>query len=65
MGTLKRIKRDPATVHWVTKFQNLLTNSKTEQSSYDFKQGFMVLSPNPEFDRALLQKILETCSNQI
>src|SRR5471030_404946 len=41
---------DPAKVHWVTKLQNLLTNSKTEQPAYDFKQGFLELSNKPTFD---------------
>lgn len=53
---------DPAKVHWVTKLQNLLTNSKTEQPAYDFKQGFLELSNNPAFDEGSLDKILETCS---
>lgn len=29
---------------WVTEIRNLLTNSRTEQPSYDFKQGFFNLS---------------------
>lgn len=53
---------DPAKVHWVTKLQNLLTNSKTEQAAYDFKQGFMTLSAPPQFDEGSFDKILETCS---
>lgn len=51
---------DPAQVHWVTKLQNLLTNSKTEQAAYDFKQGFLELSNNPKFDEDSFTKILET-----
>ncbi len=53
---------DPAKVHWVTKLQNLLTNSKTEQSAYDFKQGFLELSENPKFDEMSFDKIMETCA---
>lgn len=53
---------DPAKVHWVTKFQNLLTNSRTEQAAYDFKQGFFALSPNPSFDDGSFDKIMETCA---
>lgn len=53
---------DPAKVHWVTKFQNLLTNSKTEQAAYDFKQGFYTLSPSPSFDAGSFDKIMETCA---
>ena len=50
---------DPAKVHWVTKLQNLLTNSKTEQAAFDFKQGFLELSDNPKFDDGSFDKILE------
>lgn len=53
---------DPAKVHWVTKFQNLLTNSLTEQAAYDFKQGFYTLSKNPSFDEGSFDKIMETCA---
>lgn len=53
---------DPAKVHWVTKLQNLLMNSKTEQPAYDFKQGFIELSDNPRFDERSFDKILETCA---
>lgn len=53
---------DPAQVHWVTKLQNLLTNSKIEQSAYDFKQGFLTLSNNPTFDNQSFEKILKTCA---
>ena len=44
---------DPAKVHWITKFQNLLTNSRTEQAAYDFNQGFYTLNQQPSFDEAL------------
>lgn len=54
---------DPAKVHWVTKFQNLLTNSITEQAAYDFKQGFYTLNPKkPSFDEDSFNKIMETCA---
>lgn len=53
---------DPAKVHWVTKFQNLLTNSVTEQAAYDFKQGFYTLNPSPSFDERSFEKIMETCA---
>lgn len=53
---------DPAKVHWVTKLQNLLTNSKTEQAAFDFKQGFLELSKKPSFDEKSFDKILETCT---
>ena len=53
---------DPAKVHWVTKFQNLLTNSRTEQAAYDFKQGFYTLDAKPSFDTGSFNKIMETCA---
>ena len=53
---------DPAKVHWVTKFQNLLTNSMTEQAAYDFKQGFYNLKQHPVFDEGSFDKIMETCA---
>lgn len=53
---------DPAKVHWITKFQNLLTNSITEQAAYDFKQGFYTLSQPPSFDEGSFDKIMETCA---
>ncbi|MDQ4628365.1 DUF262 domain-containing protein [Janthinobacterium lividum] len=53
---------DPAKVHWVTKLQNLLTNSKTEQPAYDFKQGLLELSNKPTFDEGSFDKVMETCA---
>lgn len=52
---------DPSKVHWVSRLQNLLMNSKTEQSAYDFKQGFMTLDAAPVFDEDSFEKILKTC----
>lgn len=46
---------------WVTEIRNLLTNSRTEQPSYDFKQGFFNLSGKNEFDDECLKGILQTC----
>ncbi|HGM5860959.1 DUF262 domain-containing protein [Serratia marcescens] len=54
---------DPGKVHWITKFQNLLTNSVTEQAAYDFKQGFYTLNPEPSFDEESFDKIMETCAS--
>lgn len=52
---------DPATVHWITQLQNLLSQSYTEQSSYDFKQGFTRLDASKSFDESNFEKILQTC----
>lgn len=53
--------QDPAQVHWVTQLQNLLSQSYTEQSSYDFKQGFTLLDKSNAFDDDSFEKILKTC----
>ncbi|EKK5413906.1 DUF262 domain-containing protein [Enterobacter hormaechei] len=46
---------------WITEIRNLLTNSRTEQPSYDFKQGFFNLSGKHDFDDGCLKGILQTC----
>ena len=51
---------DPAKILWITQLQNLLSQSYTEQSSYDFKQGFLTLSDDPKFDEDAFEKILKT-----
>ncbi|WP_448538186.1 AlbA family DNA-binding domain-containing protein [Sphingobium yanoikuyae] len=38
----------------------MLSQSYTEQSSYDFKQGFLTLSDDPKFDDGSFEKILKT-----
>lgn len=53
---------DPALVHWITQLQNLLSQSYTEQSAYDFKQGFLRLDGSFEFDQENFDKILKTCA---
>lgn len=52
---------DPSRVIWVTRLQNLLTQSYTEQSAYDFKQGFLRLDSKASFDEDSFIKILKTC----
>ncbi|WP_081284641.1 DUF262 domain-containing protein [Chromobacterium subtsugae] len=53
---------DPIESHWESKLNNLLTQSKTEQASYDFKQGFLELESPYKFDVKSLEKILKTCA---
>ncbi|MFD0849860.1 DUF262 domain-containing protein [Sphingosinicella xenopeptidilytica] len=53
---------DPAQIHWVTQFENLLQQSYTEQAAYDFKQGFLTLENSPKFDEDSFTKILKTCA---
>jgi hypothetical protein len=45
---------------WVTQFENLLTQSFTEQSLYDFKQGLWSLDAAPKFDGDVLSKVVKT-----
>ena len=46
---------------WVTEIENILTSSQTEQSFYDFKQGFMCLSGSHKFENSTLEGVLKTC----
>jgi hypothetical protein len=52
---------DPAVVHWISQLQNILSQSFTEQSNYDFKQGFLRLDGSNSFDEENFEKILKTC----
>lgn len=51
---------DPAQVRWITQMENILTQSYTEQGSYDFKQGFLRLDGRHAFDEDSFEKILRT-----
>ena len=53
---------DPATVNWITQMENLLTQSFTEQNSYDFKQGFLRLDSNLTVDEDSFEKMLKTAT---
>ncbi len=52
---------DPSTIHWITRIENLLSQSLTEQSLFDFKQGFLRLDGSTAFDQDSFKKILQTC----
>ncbi len=52
--------QDPATIHWVTQFENLLAQSETEQSLFDFKQGFVRLDGSNNFDEQSFEKMMKT-----
>lgn len=52
---------DPAVIHWITRLENLLSQSYTEQAAYDFKQGFIRLNGGNSFDEDSFEKILKTC----
>ncbi|WP_287796951.1 DUF262 domain-containing protein [Idiomarina sp.] len=52
---------DPARNQWVTRFENILMQSSTEQSLYDFKVGFQPLQENLEsLDNSVLNKVVKT-----
>ncbi|WP_330203571.1 GmrSD restriction endonuclease domain-containing protein [Cyanobacterium sp. DS4] len=51
---------DPAIDSWLTEFETLLTQSTTEQSLYDFKQGFTELNEGKQFNQDNFDKIIKT-----
>lgn len=51
---------DPAAAKWLTEFESLLMQSKTEQTCYDFKQGFTRLDGSNNFDSDSFNKIIQT-----
>ena len=55
-----REKIDPATDSWLTEFETLLTQSKIEQTLYDFKQGFTKLDGRGDFDQDSFAQIIKT-----
>lgn len=55
-----RERIDPAIDSWLTEFETLLIQSKTEQTLYDFKQGFTKLDGRREFDQESFDKIIKT-----
>lgn len=47
---------------WITEINTILTNSKSEQPSYDFKQGLVELNgKSAKFNDACLEQIIQTC----
>lgn len=51
---------DPGAAKWLTEFESLLMQSKTEQTCYDFKQGFTRLDGSNSFDSESFNKIIQT-----
>ena len=51
---------DPSAHKWLTEFESILMQSKTEQTSYDFKQGFLRLDGSNSFDEESFNKIILT-----
>lgn len=56
----KRKENDPALSSWITEFENLLMQSYTEQTLYDFKQGFMALDGKGQIDESVFEKVFKT-----
>jgi hypothetical protein len=56
----KRIENDPARNQWITRFENLLMQSSTEQTLYDFKIGFHSLQDGDNFNKELFSKVIKT-----
>ncbi|NVM79883.1 hypothetical protein FHW83_005725 [Duganella sp. SG902] len=56
----KKNPQDPVAQIGRREFENLISKSKTEAASYDFKQGLHRLGQNREFDEQAFSSILET-----
>jgi len=56
----KSSSADPATDNWVSKFENLLMQSRIEQQQFDFKIGLHRLTANAEFNDECFHKIIKT-----
>lgn len=54
---------DPGAAKWLTEFESLLMQSKTEQTCYDFKQGFTRLDGSNSFDSDSFNKIIQTLTS--
>jgi hypothetical protein len=59
-GFKKRKATDPARNEWLTEFENLLMQSRTENSLYDFKQGTLVLDGSNREDPNIVSDIAKT-----
>jgi len=52
---------DPSRNQWITRFENILMQSSTEQALYDFKVGIHALSDDgDEFNQETFSKIIKT-----
>lgn len=55
---------DPARNQWVTRFENILMQSSTEQALYDFKVGLHALSESGDkLDKETFSKIIKTLTS--
>lgn len=51
---------DPGNIKWLTEFETILSQSRTEQTLYDFKQGFLKLDGANVFDSDSFSKIIKS-----
>jgi hypothetical protein len=51
---------DPSKKHWISRFENILMNSTTEQTLYDFKMGFYELIEGAKFSAEQFSKAVKT-----
>lgn len=51
---------DPARNQWITRFENILMQSSTEQTLYDFKVGLHPLNSGTDFNQDAFSKIIKT-----
>ncbi|HBT87897.1 DUF262 domain-containing protein [Desulfobacter sp.] len=56
---------DPGSQKWVTEFETILMQSRTEQNLYDFKQGFLSLDGNNLLNEGLIKKIVKTLTAMV
>ena len=56
----QRTGEDAALASWVVQLENLLNQSLTEQSLYDFKQGLYTLGHTPQFDDDCFNSVVKT-----
>ncbi len=57
-------ENDPARNQWVTRFENILMQSSTEQTLYDFKIGLHALTDNDnELDINTFSKVIKTLTS--
>ncbi len=57
---IKTTNNDPARGQWITRFENILMQSSTEQTLYDFKVGLHSLVGDDKFNQDLFSKIIKT-----
>jgi len=60
----KSQENDPARNQWVTRFENILMQSSTEQTLYDFKVGLYALADNKnELNKTTFSKVIKTLTS--